>query len=140
MTEPRRQRLRFVSIDYDVEPDGSCRVEVSLEWLGDIHRGEARGMEPLGGDLRTAAEATLLAAARAADEPLELTLIGIKRVRAFDTTLVVSALRATEEREGETRRYKLVGAKTLGAETAVEATARSVLDALNRVLERYVAR
>ncbi|MGD2070604.1 MAG: hypothetical protein PVI57_18165 [Gemmatimonadota bacterium] len=136
MPSMRRQRLRYDGLQYDVRPDGRCRIEVKLEWRGRTFSAVAEGLQPLHGSLRTAAEATLEAAAAATGGRLELSLRGIKPLRAFDVTLIVVAVAA---HEGE-RRYKLLGTKAVEGEEPVEAACRAVLDALNRVLELYVAR
>ena len=130
----RRQRVRFDGLDYEVFPDGRCRAVVRLEWAGELFTGEAEGTEPLAGSLRTAASATLRAASEVARGSLDMTLVGIKAIRAFDVDLVVSSVTA---RAGESR-YRLLGAKAAEDEELVEAACRSVLDAINRVLELYV--
>jgi len=133
---PPRLRLRFDRVDFEIFPDGRCSVEASLEWSSRLYRGEAEGLGPLQGRLRTAALATLRAAAAASDDVLELELTGIKTVRAFDTMVVIAAVHA----EVGGRPYRLLGAKTSpDEEKLVETAARAVLDAINRVFEKYVA-
>lgn len=133
---PPRLRLRFDRVDFEIFPDGRCSVAVSLEWSGRLYRGEAEGLGPLQGRLRTAALATLRATAAASGHVLDFDLTGIKTVRAFDTMVVIAAVQA----EVEGRHYRLLGAKTSpDQEELVETAARAVLDALNRVFEKYVA-
>lgn len=136
MTTTRRQRLRFDGLDYEVFPDGRCTVEVRLEWRGVIHRAKVEGMQPMGGNLRAAAQATLAAATQVSGGSLELTLTGIKPVRAFDELVIIAGVKA----RAADRSYRLLGAKatTKGEREPLESTARSVLDAINRVLELYV--
>lgn len=135
MAEPRRQRLRFDGADYRVFPNGRCRVEVRLEWLGQDFTAAAEGTQPLEGELRTAAQATIQAASEASSGRMDLDLMGIKTIRAFDVNLVVAAVIA----RGDGKSYKLLGAKAVAEESPVETACRAVLDALNRVLERYVS-
>lgn len=133
---PSRLRLRFDRVDFEIYPDGRCSVEVGLEWGGRVYRGDAEGLGPLQGRLRTAALATLRATAAASGDLLELGLTGIKTVRAFDTMVVIVAVQA----DVEGRHYRLLGAKTSpDDEELVETAARAVLDAINRVFEKYVA-
>lgn len=134
MPQKRRQRLKFEDLDYEVFPDGRCRVEVRLEWQGEEFSAAVEGLNPLDGAYRTAAQATVEAAAAASDRTMDLELTGVKSIRAFDTLLVVAAVAAT----GNERRYKLIGVKATEEEEPVETAARAVLDALNRVLELYV--
>lgn len=134
MSQPRRQRLRYDDLDYEVFPNGRSRVEVRLEWRGELFSGSAEGMDPLQGSHRTAAQATLRAAALAAGGRIDLDLMGVKSFRAFDTLLIVAAVKATS---GE-RSYRLIGVKAEEESESVETSARAVLDALNRVLELYV--
>lgn len=136
MTSTRRQRLRFDGLDYEVFPDGRCTVEVRLEWKGVVHRAKVEGMQPMGGNLRAAAQATLNAAGQVSGDALELTLTGIKPVRAFDELVIIAGVKA----RASDRSYRLLGAKATakGEREPLESTARSVLDALNRVLELYV--
>ena len=136
MAQPRRQRLRYEGLDFEVFPDGRCRAGVTLEWSGERFRASAEGMSPMDGSLRTAALATLDAAALASGGRLSLELSGVKSMRAFDTLVAVVSIRArTEERE-----YRLIGVKAADDEEPVETAARAVLDGLNRVLELYVPR
>lgn len=133
---PPRLRLRFDRVDFEIYPDGRCTVTVALEWGGEVYRGEAEGLGPLQGRLRTAALATLRATSSASGDVLELGLTGIKTVRAFDTMVVIAAVQV----DVEGRHYRLLGAKTSPDEEAlVETAARAVLDAINRVFEKYVA-
>lgn len=136
MTTTRRQRLRFDGLDYEVFPDGRCTVEVRLEWNGVVHRARVEGMQPMGGNLRAAAQATLIAAGQVSGGALELTLTGIKPVRAFDELVIIAGVKA----RASDRSYRLLGAKATakGEREPLESTARSVLDAINRVLELYV--
>lgn len=130
-----RQRLRFRAVEHEDYPDGRCRIRVVLEWReGRTFVGEASGTQTTVGWLRTSAEAALQAAEAAADGRLTLTLAGIKAVRAFDGWVVIAAVRA----RSEDRTYSLLGAQTSRGDEFRSSAVRSVLDAINRVLELYV--
>ncbi|MFQ5538098.1 MAG: hypothetical protein ACE5GJ_11700 [Gemmatimonadota bacterium] len=137
MSHPLRQRLRFESISVATQPDGRCRMEVALEWCEQEHRGSAEGLDTHQGRIRAAAEAALAAALDAAGKRVELQMVGIKAVRAFDGWVVVSRLNGL--REGA--RYPLLGAASCEAEEDLPSTAaRALLDATNRILEPRAGR
>ena len=113
MSHPRhaRGRLRFDAVHHEDFPNGHRRVRVTLEWPGgESYRGEAIGTQTTEGWLRACAQATLQAAQSAVQSQISLSLVGIKAVRAFDSWVIVSAVRAkTSERT-----YSLIGAEAIG--------------------------
>ncbi len=130
-----RQRLRFEELKHDSGPDGRGSVEIRLEWSGRIHTASVEVLETLEGRLRAAALATIGAVRDAAEGRVILELLGVKAVRAFDGWVVVTSLHA----EAGERAYRLLGSASCEKEPdLLHATARSVLDASNRVLERHV--
>lgn len=134
-TPVRRTRLRFDELDLESFQDGRCRLRIRLVGPdGETFSGEASGTETLVGSLRTAAQATLQAAEAATGGRLTLSLVGIKAVRAFDSWVIIGAVRA----ESEQRTYGLLGAETAADGDTVTAAVRTILDATNRVLEKYV--
>ena len=122
-----RERVRFDGIERQEERDNRVRITVSLEWNGETYRGESLGDrgEPI--ETRTAATAALLAINKTLDIPLNLRLIGVKQVRAFDAEMMVVSLSREEPRQ------KLVGIVVVGAD-ARRAAALAVLNALNRAI------
>lgn len=131
-----RQRLRFQDFQLHVFPDGRCRAEVALEWIGDdlIH-GEADGTQTMQGTLRAAALACMKAAQAATDEGLLLELRGVKAVRAFDAWVVIVSVQG-DSAEGT---YRLLGAATCPDDASIaRSSVHAVLDATNRVLENYL--
>jgi len=60
--------------------------------------------------------------------------VGIKLVRAFDSWIVVTALRG---RSSE-RSYRLLGSAEAPGEDTARGAVLSVLDAVNRVMEKYI--
>jgi hypothetical protein len=133
--ESHRQRLRFKAVEHEGFPDGRCRIRVLLEWRdGQTFVGEAGGTQTTEGWLRTSAQAALKAAESAAEGRLSLTLAGIKAVKAFDGWVVIAAVRARSDE----RSYSLLGAQTSREEAFRSTAVRSVLDAINRVLELHM--
>lgn len=132
----QRQRLRLQGFDLHVFPDGRCKAEVSLEWVeGSVIRGEADGTKTLESTLRAAALACVEAAEKATEDDLELELRGVKAVRAFDAWVVIVSV----EGRGEDQPYRLLGAATSpDDESLPRSTVQAVLDATNRVLEKYL--
>jgi hypothetical protein len=69
-------------------PDGSGRVSVRLEWGGEYYEGTVPCLETQQGILKTASEAaltaTLASTLRATSSTIDLEVIGVKTVRAFD--------------------------------------------------------
>ena len=134
-TTPERRRFRFEGLTHDSTTNGRCSVGVSLEWCGQVHTGSSEGLETLQGKIRSAAEATLEAVSEAAGHSMKLEVIGVKAVRAFDGWVVITSLHA----EASGRSYRLLGSASCEAdEELLRAAVISVLDAGNRVLERYV--
>lgn len=135
VTESHRQRLRFRAVEHEDFPDGRCRIRVVLEWTENrSFVGEASGTQTTQGWLRTSAQATLQAAEESAAGRLTLTLAGIKAIRAFDGWVVIAAVRARSEE----RTWALLGAQASQEDEFSGAAVRSVLDAINRVLELHV--
>lgn len=134
-TDAQRGRLRFEGVESTPEPDGYGTIAVRLEWDGVSHEGEARGVKTREGDIRTAALATLEAtrAVLGNDAP-KLDLIGVKGTRAFDAWVVIASIDAREDDE----RRRLLGAKTCDDDDLVRASVIATLDALNRLLEKYL--
>lgn len=132
-----RQRLRFEEVGHQATPDGRCRITVRLEWCDRTFEGVGEGVETQHGRVRASAEACLEAALAGTGKRVHLELIGVKAVRAFDGWVVV--VRLTGEAEG--RAFRLLGASSCeGTDGLERAAALAILDATNRVLERYVGR
>jgi hypothetical protein len=132
----KRERLRFIRFEFIRTPAGLCTAEVELEWLGSqrvVGHVEGRA-SPLGGDLRLAAEAAIQAIVKFSAGNLELELIGVKAMRAFDANIVIVSVAC--EREGRTER--LLGSY-LAETDALKGAVIAVLNATNRVLGNFIA-
>ncbi len=122
-----RRRVRFESVER-TEEHGRVTIRVELEWQGAVHAGSAVGEEGPAIELKTTARATVSALERLTGQDLELRIIGVKPIHAFDTDLMVASL--IRSGSGQQR---LVGAVVV-AGGPLEAAALAVLSALNRTL------
>jgi hypothetical protein len=127
-----RQRVRFVDVHRDLQPDQLVRYTVTLEWGGTEYTGNATGEqgEPL--ELRTIAAAALEAVRAVVPTELQIRLAGVKQVRAFDADLIIISLYRPDGTP-----HNLVGAVVTGPDTR-RAAAVAVLNALNRLLGNYL--
>jgi len=137
-SEPEgRTRLRLHSLDRDAFPDGRCKVRVVLEWTEErFFRGEAEGTLTLQGEIRAASAAALDAASRATEDRLSLELMGVKSIRAFDRRVVIVSVRGRSADSS----YDLIGAKACPESRTTRAAVIASLDAVNRILSRYLHR
>jgi hypothetical protein len=127
-----RQRVRFIELRREVQPDQQIAFTVNLEWAGEDYTGTAAGEKGDAVELRTAALAALRGVAHLAPPDLQLRLAGVKLVRAFDAEMVVVSLYRPDAEP-----HNLVGAVVAGQD-APRAAALSVLTALNRLLGNYL--
>jgi len=119
---------------------------VRLEWGGQMYEGTVSCLETKQGVLKAASQAALRAtlASRAtkggngqARESLDLDVVGVKAVRAFDGWVVVARVNGSLGEE----RYRLLGAAPCeGEDDLPDAAVKAVLNASNRLLEQRVAR
>ena len=125
--KPFTGRLKFVGAELIQEAGSRIRVRVELEHGGERYAAEEAGigLEPM--QLRLVADATL-AAIRLATDFYSCTLVGVKRMHAFDGDVVLVSLRDSERQD---RRF--IGAVAV-RDTLAEGAALAVLDALNRWL------
>jgi hypothetical protein len=136
-----RSRLRFDSLEQVTTPDGSGRVAVRLEWHGDMFEGEVPCLQTQQGILRAAAQSTVVATLASTHDAgstnIQLDVVGVKAVRAFDGWVVVARINGTAGSET----YRLLGAAPCEREEDLPAAAvKAVLNASNRVLEQRIAR
>lgn len=138
MTGPllQRERVKFHDFAFERMPDGRCRARVDLAWLAGQHFiGEAEGVASDTGEMRCAATAALNALARAVNNPsVQIQLLGVKSVRAFDAVVVIVALSATDG----ARSSRLVGSYLTESDVP-RGAALAVLNATNRFLGNLFA-
>ena len=136
-----RSRLRFDSLEHVTTPDGSGRVSVRLEWGGDFYEGTVSCLETQQGVLKAASQAalsaTLASTLELSDDPIDLEVVGVKAVRAFDGWVVVTRINGKAGADP----LRLLGAAPCEAEDDLPGAAvKAVLNASNRVMEQMVAR
>lgn len=131
----RRQRLRLTDFTFTRTPHGRCRAEVEFEWLeGEKFSGNADGIASTLGDLRLPADATLRAIETFTRGAVQLELIGVKSMRAFDDTVVIVSVLLRSN--GEVMR--LLGC-ALAGEDILRAVVVATLQATNRVVGNTIA-
>jgi hypothetical protein len=126
-----RRRVRFVEAARSEDPRG-VTVTVSLEWNNVVHNGVATGERGPAVELKTTAHAALNALEKLSGQSLEVRIIGIKQVHAFDSDLMVASMIRTQ---GPPQR--LVGA-VLVADNPLNSAALAVLSGLNRTLGNFL--
>lgn len=126
-----RRRVRFESVDR-IEEHGRITITVGLEWDGRVHTGSATGEKGPAIELKTTAAAAVAALERLTAQDLEVRIIGIKAIHAFDSDLMVASL----IRSG-VGQQRLVGAVVVTSDP-LEAAAVAVLSALNRTLGNFL--
>ena len=125
-----QERLRFLEFGFEKLPDGRCRAKVVLERSkGNAYEGVADGMASQAGELRCAAEATARALQSVVGDRLHFELLGVKAVKAFDSSVVIVSLASRDD--GPTTR--LVGS-CLVDEDLPKGASLAVLNATNRLL------
>ena len=137
MSATPRERLRFVDFELRRLQNGRCRARVVLEWHPDEQFiGSAEELGSQAGELRCAAQAALGAIERAMAARVNFELLGVKAVRAFDSTVVIVSLTSREEPAHVTR---LVGSY-ITDDVSARGAALAVLNATNRVLGNIFSR
>lgn len=131
-----RERLRFSEFEFRRLPSGGCQARVVLEWLpAQQFVGVAEGIASATGSLRCAAEAAVRAIEQSISVPMTFELLGVKALRAFDSTVVIVSL--STHRDGESRR--IVGSY-LTEDGRERGAALAVLNATNRLLGNLFVR
>jgi hypothetical protein len=131
----RRQRLRLTQFTFTRTPHGRCHAEVEFEWLdGERITGKADGIASTLGDLRLPADATLRAIEIFARGVVQLELIGVKSMRAFDDTVVIVSVLLRDN--GSVTR--LLGC-SLAGDDPLRGVVVATLQATNRVVGNTIA-
>jgi hypothetical protein len=128
-----RQRVRFMELKRNVQPDQQIAYTVRLEWAGTEYTGTAAGEKGDAVELRTISSASLTAIAALVPHDVKVRLAGVKMMRAFDAEMVVVSLYRPDDEP-----HNLVGAVVAGDDPR-RAAATAVLAALNRLLGNYLA-
>jgi hypothetical protein len=135
-----RSRLRFDSLEHVTMPDGSGRVSVRLEWKGQLYEGTIACLETQQGVLKASSQAalsaTLSSTAAVSGESLDLEVVGVKAVRAFDGWVVVARINGRIDDDN----MRLLGAAPCEREPDLPGAAvKAVLNATNRIVEQRFA-
>ncbi len=130
-------RLRLVDCRVEHARGAVTRAIVECDGpaAGQRTVGRQEGSTCPGGDLRLAALATLDAVSQATSAALKLELIGVKLLRAFDTSIVVVAVIA--HHDGKT--VRIVGS-ALAEGDVLGSTARATMHAINRIASPLLTR
>lgn len=127
---PLGERLRFAEFTMERLPNGRCRAHVGLTWReSEKFTGEGEGLGSEAGELRCAAQACVQALGQATQGSIGFELLGVKAVRAFDSTVVIVSLAVNGEGGGQ----RVVGSYLTETDTA-KGAALAVLHATNRLL------
>lgn len=127
------QRVKFSSFEFARFHKGRCRASVELERPDGVlvqESVEAFAAAETTSELRCSAQATLEALSKTVGDACSFELLGVKAIKAFDTTVVIVAL--TVQYGDQVRR--LVGSY-LAEENPERGAALAVLNATNRFLE-----
>ena len=130
----RRERVKFADFSFTRTPAGQCSAEVTLEWDGALFSGKSAGQSSPLGDFRVAAEAALRALDDVTKGALQLELLGVKHIRAFDANVLIVSV-STRENGQYTQ---LVGCYLAETDTR-RGAAMAVLNATNRVLGNHIS-
>jgi hypothetical protein len=133
--QQKRERLRFTRFSFTRTPTAHCTAEVELEWVNEQKIiGRASGVASPVGDLRLASDATLRAVETFSNGALQFELIGVKTMRAFDSTVVIVSVLYTRADSPQ----RLLGVH-LADEDPLRSAVVATLQATNRLLGNYIA-
>jgi hypothetical protein len=126
-----RRRVRFVSTERSDGPTG-VTITVRLEWNDVLHLGAATGERGAAVELKTTAQAAVMAIEALCGYSIGVRIVGIKQVHAFDSDIIVASLLKTD---GPPQR--LVGA-VIVSNSPIDSAALAVLSGLNRTLGNFL--
>lgn len=128
LSEPRG-RARVLVADLATEQGSRTTVHVVLERDGQEYAAEVSGVGEETLLLRLAAQATLDALSRMVGESNRFVLVGIKRIIAFDASVVLACIRPADD-----PMQRLIGCVP-EPENLVHGVVTAVLHATNRIVE-----
>lgn len=126
-----RRRVMFEKVER-VETAGTVSIRVTLEWEGTRSTGKVSGERGPAIELKTTARAAIRALESLTGQSLDVRIIGMKAIHAFDSDLLVASLYQSAGRE-----KRLVGAVVVKGDP-LDAAAVAVLSALNRTLGNFL--
>jgi hypothetical protein len=129
----QQERLKFQEFTLQRTPSGRVACEVKLTYGEDVITGTANGTSSPAGDSRLGAEAALHALESFTRGQITFELLGVKAVRAFDSNVLIVAIR----HRGATGPERMLGCY-LTDEDQVKGAAFAVLNATNRAITAYI--
>lgn len=126
-----RRRVQFEGVER-VEEGGRVAITVVLEWDGTQYSGEATGERGPAIELKTTARAAIEALERLSGQSLDLRVVGVKAIHAFDCDLIVASLYRSAGAQ-----QRLVGTVVASGDP-LSAAAVAVLNAMNRTLGNFL--
>ncbi|MFQ5679621.1 MAG: hypothetical protein ACE5HP_09195 [Gemmatimonadota bacterium] len=127
---PRLGRPRLLTAELTRGRGARVQVRVALELRDREHEEERHGVGDNTMILRLAAQATLAALHAVIGGPARFELVGVKRVHAFDEDVILTGVRLLDDPS-----RRLLGCVPVGRHGLAEGTARSLLNATNRIVE-----
>lgn len=126
-------RLRPALAQYEEDVDGDeATVRVTLAWGEAIHEGSAVGSIAPGARPRLIGEATLRAVESISEGKLQLDLAAVATTDLGASRIAIAQVNSTNATGA------LVGSAVIHENSPEKATARAVLDAINRHLETSI--
>ena len=126
----KQAQVLIAEFTLDRLANGRCRARVGLTWRdSEQFTGEGEGLASQAGELRCAAQACVIALGEAVQGGMKFELLGVKAVRAFDSTVIIVSLAV----HGEGNDQRVVGSYLTENDTA-RGAALDVLNATNRIL------
>ena len=126
-----RRRVRLVGVQRQ-DDHGRTSITVQLEWNDQVVSANAVGEKGPALELKTTAHAAVIALQKLSPQELDVRIIGIKVIHAFDSDLMVASLIRQSD-----ARQRLVGAVVVD-DDPLAAAAMAVLSALNRTLGNFL--
>ncbi len=117
----------------EVQENDEVRVTVVLGWQDQAFEGTANGQSSASARARLVGEATLRAVERVVDGRLMLDLTAVATTDLGDARIAMAQVRAGAAADS------LVGSAMIRENDPAKATARAVLDAINRKLESLLS-
>lgn len=127
-----RNRPLLAMID-EVQENDEVRVTVVLGWQDQAYAGTANGLSSEAARPRLVGEATLRAVEQVVDGRLLLDLTAVGTTDLGDARIAMAQVRAGGDADS------LVGSAMIRENDPAKATARAVLDAINRKLETILS-
>jgi hypothetical protein len=134
--EPSKQNraIRLKEVNVETQESGQCRISVQLNFRGKTITGERTGPDEADYKIMLAAQSTIDALYKATEERVRMDLLFIERQSiekvGREVIMVLIDVNTDEEARAATGACQVKG-------DPIQAAARAVLDATNRIIELY---